>query len=41
MRSRDMMTKLDRLPTRKEEVKVWDLSLLSPVDQDRANELMA
>jgi hypothetical protein len=40
MRSRDMMTKLDRLPTRKEEVKVWDLSLLSPAKQDRAYELM-
>jgi hypothetical protein len=40
MRSRDMMTKLDRLPTREEEVKVWDFSLLSPVDQDRAAELM-
>jgi hypothetical protein len=41
MRSRDMMTKLDRLPTRKEEVKVWDLSLLSPAEQDRAHELLS
>ena len=40
MRSRDMMTKLDRLPTRKEEVKVWDLSLLSLAEQDRAHELL-
>jgi hypothetical protein len=40
MRSRDMMVKLDRLPTEEDEVKVWDLSLLSPKDQDRANELM-
>jgi hypothetical protein len=40
MRSRDMMTKLDRLPTRKEEVKVPDFSLLSPAEQDRASELM-
>jgi hypothetical protein len=36
-----MMTKLDRLPTRTGEVKVWDLSLLSPAEQDRANELMS
>jgi hypothetical protein len=35
-----MMTKLDRLPSKKEVVKVWDLSLLSPAEQDRANELM-
>jgi hypothetical protein len=40
VRSRDMMAKLDRLPTRKEEVKVWDFSLLSPAEQDRASELM-
>jgi hypothetical protein len=40
MRSRDMMTKLDRLPSKKEAVKVWDLSLLSPAEQDRASELM-
>ena len=40
MRSRDMMNKLDRLPTRKEEVKVPDFSLLSPAEQDRASELM-
>lgn len=40
MRSRDMMTKLDRLPSKPEPVKVWDLSLLSPAEQDRANELL-
>jgi hypothetical protein len=34
-----MMAKLDRLPI-SEEVKVWDLSLLSPEDQDRARDLM-
>jgi hypothetical protein len=34
-----MMAKLDRLPI-SEEVKVWDLSLLSPEDQDRAKDLM-
>jgi hypothetical protein len=34
-----MMAKLDRLPIR-EEIKVWDLSLLSPEDQDRAKDLM-
>jgi len=34
-----MMAKLDRLPV-SEEVKVWDLSLLSPEDQDRAKDLM-
>jgi hypothetical protein len=41
MRSRDMMTKLDRLPTREEEVRIPDFSLLSPAEQDRANELMS
>jgi hypothetical protein len=43
MRSRDMMVKLDRLETNSddEEIKVWDLSLLSPEQQDRADELMA
>jgi hypothetical protein len=40
VRSRDMMTKLDRLPTKKEEVKIPDFSLLSPAEQDRASELM-
>lgn len=40
MRSRDMMTKLDRLPSKPEPVKVWDLSLLSPPGQDRASELL-
>jgi hypothetical protein len=40
VRSRDMMTKLDRLPTKKEEVKIPDFSLLSPAEQDRARELM-
>ena len=39
MRARGMTAKLDRLPIR-EEVKVWDLSLLSPEDQDGANDLM-
>ena len=34
-----MMAKLDRLPIH-EEIKVWDLSLLSPEDQDRAKDLM-
>jgi hypothetical protein len=34
-----MTAKLDRLPIH-EEIKVWDLSLLSPEDQDRANDLM-
>jgi hypothetical protein len=34
-----MTAKLDRLPI-SEEIKVWDLSLLSPEDQDRANDLM-
>jgi hypothetical protein len=35
MRSRDMMAMLDRLgPNDDEEVKVWDLTLLSPEDQD-------
>jgi hypothetical protein len=36
-----MMTKLDRLPTKKEEVKIPDFSLLSPAEQDRATELMS
>lgn len=41
MRSRDMMVKLDRLgPNDDENVKVWDLSLLSPEEQDRVRELM-
>jgi hypothetical protein len=35
------MTKLDRLPTRKEEVKIPDFSLLSPAEQDRAHELLS
>jgi hypothetical protein len=39
MRARGMMAKLDRLPIR-EEVKLWDLSLLSPEDQDRAKDLV-
>jgi hypothetical protein len=39
MRARGIMAKLDRLPIC-EEIKVWDLSLLSPEDQDRANDLM-
>ena len=39
MRARGIMAKLDRLPIG-EEVKVWDLSLLSPEDQDRAKVLM-
>ena len=39
MRARGMMAKLDRLPIH-EEIKVWDLSLLSPEDQDRAKDLM-
>jgi hypothetical protein len=39
MRARGMTAKLDRLPICKE-IKVWDLSLLSPEDQDRANDLM-
>ena len=39
MRARGMTAKLDRLPIC-EEIKVWDLSLLSPEDQDRANDLM-
>jgi hypothetical protein len=34
-----MTAKLDRLPMH-EEIKVWDLSLLSPEDQDRAKVLM-
>ena len=34
-----MTAKLDRLPI-SEEIKVWDLSLLSPEDQDRAKVLM-
>jgi hypothetical protein len=41
MRARDMMVKLDRLPTSADDdVKLWDLSLLAPEDQDRARELM-
>ena len=40
MRSRDMMVKLDHLPTTEDEVKVPDLSLLSPEDQDRASVLL-
>ena len=39
MRARGIMAKLDRLPI-SEEIKVWDLSLLSPEDQDRAKDLM-
>jgi hypothetical protein len=39
MRARGKTAKLDRLPI-SEEIKVWDLSLLSPEDQDRANDLM-
>ena len=39
MRARGIMAKLDRLPI-SEEIKVWDLSLLSPGDQDRAKDLM-
>ena len=39
MRARGMTAKLDRLPI-SEEIKVWDLSLLSPEDQDRAKDLM-
>jgi hypothetical protein len=38
MRAREMMAKLHQLPIR-EESKVWDLSLLSAKDQDRANDL--
>ena len=34
-----MTAKLGRLPIC-EEIKVWDLSLLSPEDQDRAKDLM-
>jgi hypothetical protein len=34
-----MMAKLDRLPTPKGQVKLWDVSLLSPEKQDRFNEL--
>ncbi len=40
MRAREMMAKLDRLPTPKSEVNLWDLSLLSPYDYDRATYLM-
>jgi hypothetical protein len=40
VRSRDMIAKLNRLPTRADEVKVPDFSLLSPADQDRALELL-
>ena len=39
MRAREMMAKLDRLPTPKSEVKLWDVSLLSPEKQDRYSEL--
>ena len=39
MRARGMMAKLDRLPIH-EEVKLWDLRLLSPEDRDRAKDLM-
>ena len=39
MRARGMTAKLDRLPI-SEEIKVWDLSLLSPEDHDRAKVLM-
>jgi hypothetical protein len=34
-----MAAKLDRLPIH-EEIKVWDLRLLSPEDRDRAEDLM-
>jgi hypothetical protein len=34
-----MKAKLDRLPIH-EEVKLWDLRLLSPEDRDRAKDLM-
>ena len=40
MRAREMMAKLDRLPTPKSEVKLWDLSLLSPQDYDRVIDLL-
>jgi hypothetical protein len=40
VRAREMMAKLDRLPTPKSEVKLWDLSLLSPHDYDRATYLL-
>jgi hypothetical protein len=39
VRARNMMVKLRRLPQRAEEVKVPDLSLLSPAEQDRVGEL--
>jgi hypothetical protein len=39
MRAREMMAKLDRLPTPKSEAKSWDVSLLSPEKQDRYSEL--
>jgi hypothetical protein len=39
MRARSMKAKLDRLPIQ-EKIKVWDLSLLSAEDQDRAWDLM-
>ena len=40
MRAREMMKRLDRLPKRKGGVqKVPDLSLLSPEEQDRVDEL--
>ena len=41
MRARETMAKLDRLePKDDDEIRLWDLSLLSPEDQDRANELL-
>ena len=42
MRSRDMMAKLDRIEGNDDddEVKVWDLSLLTAEEQDRAHELL-
>ena len=39
MRSRQMMAKLDRLPMTPDQVKVPDISFLSPEDQDRVFEL--
>jgi hypothetical protein len=39
MRAREMMAKLDRLPTPKGEAKTWDVSLLSPEKQDRYSKL--
>ena len=41
MRSREMIAKLERIgPEGDEEPKTWDLSLLSPAEQDRVWELM-